>query len=96
MGRTAPSSRILVEEELDRLRRVSKHVRDPRDRELLEELLDSVHRVLDAYRYEAMGDPLEPILLAMILEIARGCKGGISPRSVGGYKTSSSPETSPV
>lgn len=74
MGRTAPSSRVLVESELERLVRVSQHLRDPSDRRLLEDLLRSVHRVLDAYRYEAMGDPLEPILVAMILEVARRCK----------------------
>ncbi|NOZ30449.1 MAG: hypothetical protein GXO68_00635 [Crenarchaeota archaeon] len=74
MGRTAPSSRVLVESELERLVRVSRHLRDPSDRRLLEDLLRSVHRVLDAYRYEAMGDPLEPILVAMILEVARRCR----------------------
>ncbi|MCE4622999.1 MAG: hypothetical protein F7C82_02605 [Desulfurococcales archaeon] len=74
MGRTAPSSRVLVESELERLLRVSRHLRDPGDRGLLEDLLRSVHRVLDAYRYEAMGDPLEPILVAMILEVARRCR----------------------
>lgn len=76
MGRTAPAGRVLVEAELERLRRVARRLRDPKDRALLEELLDGVYRVLDAYRYEAMGDPLEPILVAMVLEAARRCRRG--------------------
>ncbi|MEB3764542.1 MAG: hypothetical protein GSR77_00015 [Desulfurococcales archaeon] len=67
MGRTAPSTRIPVEEELERLRRLARHLKNPRDRELLLEALDKVYDIVDAYRYTPMHDPLEPILLALVL-----------------------------
>ena len=67
MGRTAPSARIPVEEELERLRRLARHLKNPRDRELLLEALDKVYDIVDAYRYTPMHDPLEPILLALVL-----------------------------
>ncbi|MEB3788338.1 MAG: hypothetical protein GSR72_00405 [Desulfurococcales archaeon] len=67
MGRTAPSTRIPVEEELKRLRRLAHHLKNPRDRELLLEALDKVYDIVDAYRYTPMHDPLEPILLALVL-----------------------------
>lgn len=79
MGRTAPSTRILVEAEIDRLRRVASRLRDPRDREALEEIIEYTYRVLDAYRFEAMADPLEPIIIAGLLYTARRCRGKEKP-----------------
>ncbi len=79
MGRTAPSTRILVEAEIDRLRRVASRLRDPRDREALEEIIEYTYRVLDAYRFEAMADPLEPIIIAGLLYTARSCRGREKP-----------------
>ena len=76
MGRTAPPHRVLVDSEVDRLRRLAGRLRDPEDRRLLLGLLEGVERVLEAYRYVPMSDPLEPILLAMILRLARECGGG--------------------
>ena len=76
VGRTVASSRPLVEAELDRLRRLAGRLRDPGDRVILEGLLEGYTRVLEAYRYVPMRDPLEPLLLAMILELARRCGGG--------------------
>ena len=75
MGRTVSSSRPLVEAELERLLRLARRLRDPRDRVVLELLLGRYTRVLEAYRYVPMRDPLEPLLIAMILEVARRCGG---------------------
>ena len=75
MGRTAPPHRVLVDSEVERLRRLAGRLRDPEDRRLLLDLLEGVERVLEAYRYVPMSDPLEPILLAMILRLARECGG---------------------
>jgi hypothetical protein len=68
MGRTTPSPRIPVERELERLRRLARHMKDPQLARTLEQLLDSTYKILDAYRQVPMSDPLEPILIAMILE----------------------------
>ena len=71
MGRTAKPTRVLVAAELERLHRLARHLRDPEDRRRLEKLLEEADRVLEAYRYQPMSDPLEPLLIAMILGLAR-------------------------
>ena len=71
LGRTVPPARLVFERELERLRRVAKSLKDPRDTQLLEELLDCSRRTADAYKVADMGDPLEPLLLGMILCLAR-------------------------
>ncbi|WP_148679159.1 hypothetical protein [Aeropyrum pernix] len=75
MGRTAAPGRVLVEAEVERLRRLLRHLRSGEDRRLLEDLLSSYRRVLEAYRYVPMSDPMEPVYIAMILEAARSCRG---------------------
>ncbi len=84
MGRTAPPPRVAVERELDRLRRAAGALRDPGDREALERLLDCAYRVLDAYKHADMPDPVEPVILGMILCLARAvdeaCAGYSSTR----------------
>ncbi len=71
MGRTTPPGRILVENELDRLRRIAAKLRDPQDKANLLEILEYTYKVLDAYRYEPMSDPLEPIIIAGLLRCRR-------------------------
>ncbi len=75
MGRTAPPARVLVEGEVERLRRLARRLPDPADRRILEELLGEVESVLPAYRHVAMSDPLEPVLLALILATYKSCRG---------------------
>lgn len=60
-----------MERELARLRRVSRLLGDPVDREILERLLDCAYRALDPYKHVDMPDPLEPVILGIILCIAR-------------------------
>ncbi|MCE4627871.1 MAG: hypothetical protein F7C34_01805 [Desulfurococcales archaeon] len=67
MGRTAPPYRLLVEKELDRLGRFSARLRDPEDRRALERAIKEVYRVLDAYRFVPLEDPLEPLIVAALL-----------------------------
>jgi len=69
MGRTIPPARQLVEDEINRLRRIAKRLRDPQARKALEGILDYTYNILEAYRYEPMSDPLEPILLAGLVKI---------------------------
>lgn len=77
MGRTAPAGRVAVERELERLLRAAGSLRDPGDRALLECLLRGAYRVLDAFRYTPMMDPLEPVVLGALLALARGeCREG--------------------
>lgn len=82
MGRTAPPPRVAIERELARLRRAAGALRDPRDRDALSGLLDCAYRVLDAYKHVDMPDPMEPVLLGMILCLARAvgeaCAGSSS------------------
>jgi len=75
VGRTAPPPRMAVERELARLRRAARALRDPRDREVLGGLLDCAYKVLDAYKHVDMPDPLEPVLLGMMLCLARAVDG---------------------
>ncbi len=74
MGRTAPPSRILVEGEIERLRRVARRLRDPQARNALEEILDYAYKVLEAYRYEPMNDPLEPIIIGGLIRLSLACR----------------------
>ena len=75
MGRTAPPPRVAVERELARLKQVAGALRDPGDRGVLERLLDCAYRALDAYKHVDMPDPLEPVLLGMMLCLARAVEG---------------------
>lgn len=71
MGRTVPPARMVFERELARLKRVAQALRDPHDTLLLLELLECSRRASDAYKTADMTDPLEPLLVGMILCLAR-------------------------
>ncbi len=75
MGRTAPSFRAALRDEVARLRRVAARIRDKELRSALDEALDAVELLHDAY-VEAgpPPDPVEAVLLAMIAELYRRLK----------------------
>ena len=74
MGRTAPTLRSAVREEVRRLRSLLKHVRNDELRKGLEEGLRNAEGLHDAYlETEPPMDPLEVVILSMIADLYRRC-----------------------
>jgi len=74
VGRTAPTLRAAVRAEVARLKRLIRYVRDPELREAFRNALKHAEELHDAYL--ATGpplDPLEVVLLSMIVELYRRC-----------------------
>lgn len=72
MGRSAPTLRVAVRRELERLRRVARAERDPRVRRELERLLESGEILLDAFSSGAEPplDAWEVAVLGVIIGLA--------------------------
>ncbi len=72
MGRSAPTLRVAVRRELERLRRVARAERDPRIRRELERLLEGGEILLDAFGSgpEFPTDAWEVALLGVIVGLA--------------------------
>ncbi len=72
MGRSAPTLRVAVRRELERLRRVARAERDPRVRRELERLLKSGEILLDAFSSgsELPTDAWEVAVLGVITGLA--------------------------
>ena len=74
MGRTAPTLRSAVREEVRRLRSLLKHVKNDELRKGLEEGLRNAEELHDAYlETEPPMDPLEVVILSMIADLYRRC-----------------------
>jgi len=74
LGRTAPTLRSAVREEVRRLRSLLKHVRNDELRKGLEEGLRNAEGLHDAYlETELPMDPLEVVILSMIADLYRRC-----------------------
>ena len=71
MGRSAPTLRVAVRRELERISRVAKAERDPEVRRALEELVSSGALLLDAFQVEPPADALEVVLLSALVALTR-------------------------
>jgi len=72
LGRSAPTLRVAVRRELERLRRVARAERDPRIRREFERLLKDGELLLDAFGAgpEPPQDAMEAVLLGVITGLA--------------------------
>lgn len=75
MGRSAPTLRVAVRRELERIKRISRVERDPEIRRSLEEVLRVGEKLLDAYSIEPPADAMEVVLLSAIVELFSRCGG---------------------
>ncbi len=71
MGRTIPAPRPVIEEEIRRLMKAANALRDPEDREVAKKLLKCASRAADAYRFVPFSDPIEAVLLGVMICLAR-------------------------
>ncbi len=72
MGRSAPTLRVAVRREIERLRRIARSERDPRIRSEFERLLRGGELLLDAFGAgpEPPQDAMEAVLLGVIAGLA--------------------------
>ena len=73
MGRTIPAPRPVIEAEIRRLMKVANALKDPGDREIAKKLLKCASRSTDAYRFVPLSDPLEAVLIGIMICLAREC-----------------------
>lgn len=71
MGRTVPAPRPVIEAEIRRLMRAADALRDPEDREVAKKILRCAARAADAYRFTSPSDPLEAVLIGVMICLAR-------------------------
>ncbi len=71
MGRTIPAPRPVIEAEIRRLMKVASALKDPEDREVAKKLLRCAYRAADAYRFVPLSDPLEAVLIGVMICLAR-------------------------
>lgn len=69
MGRTAPTLRMALREELERLKRVSRAERDPKVKEALDWIVSVGEKLLDAYSNEPVSDAMEVIVMSALVEL---------------------------
>ncbi|MFP3228191.1 MAG: hypothetical protein RXS19_05265 [Caldisphaera sp.] len=73
MGRTTPSTRMAIEEEINRLLRIADYM-DYKDKDRVKEIIKEAYNLIGYYQFEGIYDPLEPIILSLIVYIAKRCK----------------------
>lgn len=71
MGRTAPSLRVGVEGEIERLRKIFSSIEDPELREAAIESLEHATRLYNAFQRSPSSDPIEVIIFSLIVELYR-------------------------
>lgn len=71
MGRTAPSLRVGVEEEIERLKKIFSSIEDPELREAAIESLKHAARLYNAFQRSPSSDPVEVIIFSLITELYR-------------------------
>ena len=71
MGRTIPSLTQAIREETERIKRVAERIRDRKLREKLLRALEHSRDLQDAF-YDEIADPLEVVLLTLILYMCGG------------------------
>lgn len=81
MGRSAPTLRVAVRREIERLKGVAKAERDPKMRKALEEIIRVGERLLDAYSLDPPADAMEVVLLSALAVLFSRCLGEGEDRS---------------
>lgn len=71
MGRTAPSLRMGVEGEIERLRRIFSSIEDPELRKVAMESLEHATKLYNAFQRSPSSDPVEVIVFSLITELYR-------------------------
>ncbi|MGC8572501.1 MAG: hypothetical protein ACP5L0_00620 [Caldisphaera sp.] len=73
MGRTTPSTRMAVEEEINKLLKIANYM-DYEDKDKVKEIIKEAYSLISYYQFEGLYDPLEPIILGLIVYLAKRCK----------------------
>ncbi len=73
MGRTLPTSTMLIERERERWQKFRRALRKE-DQALLDELLDDIRRHAQAQAYASWATPYEAMLVAILIEDRRRLK----------------------
>ncbi|AFZ70816.1 hypothetical protein Calag_1094 [Caldisphaera lagunensis DSM 15908] len=71
MGRTTPSTRMVIEDEINRLLKILEYTNEDKDK--AKEIIKEAYDLVSYYQFETLSDPLEPIVLGLILYIAKRC-----------------------
>ncbi len=69
MGRTTPTLRMGVEEEIARLRMIFRSIEDPELRDSMLNLLERSKALVNAFQRTPAPDPIEVVVFSMIAEI---------------------------
>ncbi len=69
MGRTTPTLRMGVEEEIARLRMIFRSIEDPELRDSMLNLLERSKTLVNAFQRTPGPDPIEVVVFSMIAEI---------------------------
>ncbi len=69
MGRTVPTIRMVIEEEITRLRKLSLYIHDPLLKKSLEEILSSCNELMAAFKAVPLESPVDMILFASLLKL---------------------------
>ncbi len=72
MGRTTPSTRMAIEDEINRLLTILGYT-DYKDKEKAKEIIKEAYNLISYFQFQTLSDPLEPIILGLILYIAKRC-----------------------
>jgi len=71
VGRTAPPLRMGIESEVERLKRIFSSIEDPELRRTALGILDNAMKLYNAFQRSPSSDPMEVILLSLIVELYR-------------------------
>lgn len=74
MGRTQPSLSRSVEDEVEKLTRIARKLRDEGLRKELESVLPIIRQVEEAFEDE-LADPLEVLLVALLMRCSKSVPG---------------------
>jgi len=69
MGRSAPTLRMALRREIERIERIARVERDPHTKKALKELITSANRLLDAYSVDPPADAREVLMMSAIVEL---------------------------
>ena len=69
MGRSAPTLRMALRREIERIERIARAERDPHTKKALKELIASAERLLDAYSADPPTDVREVLIMSAVVEL---------------------------
>lgn len=69
MGRSAPTLRMALRREIERIEKIARAERDSHTKKALKELIASANRLLDAYSADPPADAREVLMMSAIVEL---------------------------